>query len=69
MAQFIQIGNRIINLELLTNVIYVPAQTNESRPFLVAYFANSAIAEQFSGSEADQLWNCLKDTSLILVEG
>ena len=63
MPKFVQIGNQIINLNLITNATYVASQTNESKSFLFVFFANSNTAEQFTESQADQLWELLKDVS------
>lgn len=67
MPRFAQVGNRIINLELITNVMYVPPQTEESRSFLFVFFANANAAEQFTEEQADQLWTVLKESSFRVV--
>jgi hypothetical protein len=67
MPRFAQVGNRIINLELITNAMYVPSETEESRSFLFIFFANANAAEQFTEEQADQLWRVLKDASFRVV--
>lgn len=67
MPRFAQVGNRIINLELISNAMYVAPETDESRSFLFVFFANANTAEQFTEEQADQLWRVLKDASFRVV--
>lgn len=67
MPKFAQVGNRIINLELITNAVYVPPQTDESKSYLIVFFARSDGSEIFREAEADQLWRVLKDASFRVV--
>lgn len=66
MDHYIQIGNLIINLGLLTNVFYVPKNPELKTSLLVLYFANSEAGTQLNGAEAEQLWHFLRRSALNL---
>ena len=64
MDHYIQIGNQIFNLGLLTNVFFVPKNPDLKRSLLVLYFANSEAGTQLNGDEAEQLWRFLSRSAL-----
>lgn len=64
MDHYIQIGNQIINLELLTNVHFVPKVSDLNRSLLVLYFGNSEGGTQIYDIEAEQLWRFLSRSAL-----
>ncbi|HCF26954.1 MAG TPA: hypothetical protein DEV81_07035 [Cyanobacteria bacterium UBA11049] len=66
MPRFAQVGNRIINLELITSVIYTP-EIDDNKSLLVVRFTNPNTLEEFTQEQADQLWRVLKDASIKVV--
>lgn len=65
MSKFIRIGNRIINVQLITDAIFDPkSPENDNQPKLDVYLSDDRGSAEFDSLEAKQLWRYLNDMSL-----
>lgn len=64
MDHYIQMGNQIINLELVTNVYFVPKTPDVNRSVLTLFFWNSAAGTNLYDAEAEQLWYFLSHAAI-----